>query len=234
MRTDPPAAASLGPNPGPPRPRVILLAGPSGSGKSTLVRGSGIPMVFLDDFYKSGDDPTLPMHPQLGIPDWDHPDSWNRQAALAALDALCREGRAEMPGYDISVNGPTGTRTVEVGDGPFVAEGVFAPELVEELHRRGQLLDAIVVRRDRWKNLVRRTVRDLREHRKPPVMILRRGVNLYRAEAAVVGHAMGAGCRPLNAREVRAALTTCQAAHADPRPLTRGSGSPGPSTSNPA
>lgn len=232
MRTDPPAPTAPGPVPAVRRPRVILLAGPSGSGKSTLVRGSGIPMVFLDDFYKAGDDPTLPMQPQLGIADWDHPDSWNRAAALAALDALCRGGRAEVPVYDISANGPTGSRTVEVGGGPFVAEGVFAPELVGELHRRGQLLDAIVVRRDRWKNLVRRTARDFREHRKPPGTILRRGLNLYRTEDALVGRAMGAGCRPLNAREVRAALAA--AATAGEAELTRGSGSPGPSTSTPA
>ena len=69
MRTDPPAPTAPGPVPAVRRPRVILLAGPSGSGKSTLVRGSGIPMVFLDDFYKAGDDPTLPMQPQLGIAD---------------------------------------------------------------------------------------------------------------------------------------------------------------------
>ncbi len=187
---------------------MILLAGPSGSGKSTIVRTVGLPMVYLDDFYKAGTDPTLPRHPELGIVDWDHPDSWDRQAALAAIERLCREGRAEVPVYDIAANGPNGTRTVVVGTGAFVAEGIFAPELVDDLRQRGLLLDAIVVRRDRWKNLVRRAARDLKERRKPPATILRRGMHLYRVEADVMARAVDHGCRPLDAGRTRAALAT--------------------------
>lgn len=196
----------MGTEPG--RPRVILLAGPSGSGKSTLVRAAGLPIVYLDDFYKAGSDPSLPRHPELGIADWDHPDSWNRAAALAALEALCREDRAELPVYDIAADGPNGTQLVEVGDGAFVAEGIFAPELVDDLRSRGLLLDAIVIRRDPWKNLVRRAARDLAEHRKPPGTILRRGWSLFRSEADVVESAVRAGCRPLGAAGTRAALAT--------------------------
>jgi uridine kinase len=186
--------------------RVILLAGPSGSGKSTLVRAAGLPMVYLDDFYKSGTDPTLPRRAELGIVDWDHPDSWDRTAALDALERLCRAGRAELPVYDISADGPCGTRWVEVGDGPFVAEGIFAPELVAELHERGLLLDAIVVCRAPWKNYLRRAARDLTDRRKPPTTILRRGLRLFHEEPVVVGRALGAGCRPLSAAQTRAAL----------------------------
>jgi uridine kinase len=191
--------------------RVILLAGPSGSGKSTIVRSVGLPMVFLDDFYKSGTDPSLPRHPELDIVDWDHPDSWDRQAALATIEQLCREGRAEVPVYDIAANGPVGTHIVDVGAQSFVAEGIFAPELVAELEDRGLLLDAIVVHRDRWKNLVRRAARDLKDRRKPPGTILRRGMHLYRVEQVVVDRATAAGCRPLGARETRTALSRCRA-----------------------
>ncbi len=60
--------------------RVILLAGPSGSGKSTIVRAAGLPMVYLDDFYKSGSDPTLPRHAELGIV-WPHSSSCAGRAA---------------------------------------------------------------------------------------------------------------------------------------------------------
>jgi uridine kinase len=188
------------------RRRVILLAGPSGSGKSTIVRSAGLPMIYLDDFYKAGSDPTLPRHPELGIVDWDHPDSWDRAGALAALERLCRDGTAEVPVYDISADGPSGTRTVDVGQGSFVAEGIFAPELVDDLRQRGLLLDAIVVRRDRWKNLVRRAARDLKDRRKPPGTILRRGLHLFRAEAEVMARAVARGCRPLDAGRTRAAL----------------------------
>ncbi len=200
----------MGTEPGP--PRVILLAGPSGSGKSTIVRAAGLPIVYLDDFYKAGSDPTLPRHPELGIVDWDHPDSWDRAGALAALAALCREDRAELPVYDIAADGPNGTQLVEVGTGAFVAEGIFAPELVGDLRARGLLLDAIVVHREPWKNLVRRAARDLKERRKPPGTILRRGWALFRSEEQVVEAAVRAGCRPLGAADTRAALAAC--AHA--------------------
>jgi len=194
--------------------RVILLAGPSGSGKSTIVRSVGLPMVYLDDFYKAGTDPSLPRHPELDIVDWDHPDSWDRAAALEALETLCREGRAEVPVYDISANGPVGTHMVDVGSQVFVAEGIFAPELVAELAQRGLLLDAIVVHRDRWKNLVRRAARDLKDRRKPPGTIMRRGLHLYRVEQVVIDRATAAGCRPLGARETREALARCRASAA--------------------
>ncbi|MGV1003267.1 MAG: uridine kinase family protein [Candidatus Nanopelagicales bacterium] len=189
-----------------PRDRVVLLAGPSGSGKSHLAMVVGIPIVHLDDFYKSGSDPTCPRHPQLGIVDWDDPRSWNADQAVAALETLCATGQAEVPEYCIGADGPIGTRHVEVGVPPFVAEGVFASELAPVLRERGLLLDAIVVRRPRWKNLLRRTVRDFRERRKPPMMILRRSVNLYRSENEVVARAVRAGFRQLNAQATSAAL----------------------------
>ena len=196
----------MGTEPSRDRRKVILLAGPSGSGKSTIVASAGLPILYLDDFYRAGSDPDLPRDPALGIVDWDHPDSWDRRGALAALEALCLEGRARVPVYDIAADGPDGTHEVQVGSAPFVAEGIFAPELVADLHSRGLLLDAIVVRRAPWKNLVRRAARDLKERRKPPRTILRRGLHLFHVEDAVVGRAMGAGCRPLSAGQTRAVL----------------------------
>ena len=61
------------------RARVIVLAGPSGSGKSRLAARLGLPVLRLDDFYKDGDDPTLPRiehGANAGMVDWDHPASW--------------------------------------------------------------------------------------------------------------------------------------------------------------
>lgn len=193
------------------RRRVILLAGPSGSGKSTIVRTAGLPILYLDDFYKAGSDPTLPRNPALGIVDWDHPGSWDGAAALRALEQLCATGTAEVPVYDMRADGPTGTKRVDLAAGAVVAEGIFAPELVRPLIDRGLLADAIVVRRARWKNLVRRAARDLAQRRKPPATIVRRGLRLYRDEAAVVRAAIAAGCRPLDAAGTRAALTAARA-----------------------
>jgi uridine kinase len=143
----------------------------------------------------------------LGIVDWDDPGSWDSGAAMAALIGLCTQGRAEVPIYDISADGPIGTRTVEVGQAPFVAEGLFAAELYPACTQAGILLDAIVVHRSRWKNLVRRAARDLRERRKPPVTIMRRGVGLYQREDAIVARALRAGFRSLDAVQTRQALT---------------------------
>ena len=75
--------------------RVLLLCGPSGSGKSHLAARCGLPMVRLDDFYRDIDDPLLPHSEALGIVDWDDPRSWRDEDAVAALDLLCREGRAQ-------------------------------------------------------------------------------------------------------------------------------------------
>jgi len=41
----------------------------------------------------------------------------------------------------------------------------------------------------------RRLTRDLREHRKPPLVLLRRGVALLRDQRRVVAHAEALGCR---------------------------------------
>jgi uridine kinase len=90
---------------------VIVLAGPSGAGKSRLAERIGLPVLRLDDFYKTGDDPTLPRitsGANAGLVDWDDPASWLVDDAMAAIEQLCREGRAEVPVYDIAHDGRTG------------------------------------------------------------------------------------------------------------------------------
>jgi uridine kinase len=177
--------------------RLVLLAGPSGSGKTHLAEESGLPLLDLDDFYKDGADPTLPRHPTLGIVDWDDPLSWDRAGALAALEQVCAHGWADVPVYSIAADGRVGERRFEIGDaGAFVGTGIFAAELVGPARERGLLLDAIVVRRSRVKNFLRRLSRDLREHRKPPLTLVRRGLALMRAEPGVVARQMSLGCRP--------------------------------------
>ena len=189
------------------RARVVLLAGPSGSGKTHLAEESGLPLLDLDDFYKNGDDPTLPRHPTLGIVDWDDPGSWDADAALSALEAICRNGAGEVPVYDIAHDGRVGTRRFDLAGAPaFVGTGIFAAELVAPARSRGLLADAVVVRRSRVKNFLRRLRRDLAEHRKPPLTLVRRGLTLLRAEPAVVARQMSLGCRPCDRAGTLAAL----------------------------
>jgi uridine kinase len=181
--------------------RVIVLAGPSGAGKSRLAERLGLPVLRLDDFYKSGGDPTLPVidhGPNAGLTDWDHPDSWLPDDAHATLRELCSEGRATVPVYDIAHDGRCGEQVLDVGDSPlFVAEGIFAQEVVPTCEREGMLAAAYCVTQHPVVTFWRRLTRDLREHRKPPLVLLRRGWALMRAQREVVRHAVELGCRPV-------------------------------------
>ena len=131
----------------------MVVAGPSGSGKSRLCSrlhdALGVLTVNLDDFYKNGDDPTLPrlhLAPGQDIVDWDDPASWS-----------CED--------------------------------------------RGLLAAAYCVRQHPVVTFWRRLTRDLREHRKPPLVLLRRGYALLRDQRRVVADAVGKGCTPVTPDE---------------------------------
>lgn len=195
--------------------RVIVLAGPSGSGKSRLAERTGLPVVRLDDFYKDAGDPSLPLIGEganSGLVDWDHPDSWSPGRAADALEELCRTGAAQVPVYDISTSRATGTHRVETGGAAWViAEGIFAQDLVPDLRRRGLLEAAYCITQHPVVTFWRRLTRDLREHRKPPPVLLRRGVALMRAQRAVVRHAVAQGCVPRSPEQAYAEITALRA-----------------------
>jgi uridine kinase len=195
---------------------VVLLAGPSGCGKSHLARVSGLPVLCLDEFYKHGDDPTLPRHPDLGIVDWDDPAAWDAQRAVQAILEVCRAGTTEVPVYDIRHDRALRTQSFSRGDHPvFLAEGIFVAEVVQACRDAGVLADAIVIERRPWTNFVRRLSRDLAEHRKPPLTLLRRGRGLMASERTLVAALRSAGCRPLPAAEARQALAAWAVAPVD-------------------
>ncbi|MEU6340425.1 ATP-binding protein [Streptomyces sp. NPDC046977] len=170
-----------------PAARVILLTGPSGSGKSSLAARTGLPILRLDDFYKEGDDPTLPRLASGAGTDWDSPVSWNADAAVTAVAELCATGRTEVPDYDISSSSVIGRTAVELGGAPvFIAEGIFAADIVARCAGLGLLADALCLSRGAVTTARRRFVRDLREGRKSVPFLLRRGWNLMRAERRIV------------------------------------------------
>lgn len=182
-----------------------MLAGPSGAGKSRLARRlqatHGWPLLQLDDFYREGGDPALPMSP-LGLPDWDDVRSWHLDAALAAMDELCRTGSTDVPVYDIASSSITGHHLVRTGDHPVVvAEGIFAAHTVAGLRERGLLAAAWCIRNRPWVTFGRRLARDLLERRKPPVTLWRRGHVLRRAEPGIVAAQQALGAEPMTARE---------------------------------
>ncbi|MFG1808962.1 uridine kinase [Streptomyces sp. NPDC049040] len=180
--------------------RVILLAGPSGSGKSSLAARTGLPVLALDDFYKDGDDPSLPLLPGGTAIDWDAPQSWNAEAAVAAIAELCAEGAADTPVYDISTSAAGGWDRLELdGAQLFVAEGIFAAEIVGRCRELGLLADALCLRGRPSTTARRRFARDLREGRKAVPFLLRRGWHLMRAERAIVERQVALGCHPCGA-----------------------------------
>jgi uridine kinase len=175
--------------------RIVVLAGPSGSGKSRLASRLGLPVLRLDNFYRDGDDASLPS--AFGIVDWDDSASWNHAAAVEAACRLAREGAADVPVYDIPTSRGTGTSLLETGGAPLVvAEGIFAAEVIPDLRDAGVLADAICLTHPSVVTFVRRLTRDLREGRKPPLTLVRRGLSLLRNEPRIVAHQVALGAVP--------------------------------------
>ncbi|MFB7516819.1 ATP-binding protein [Streptomyces sp. NPDC056144] len=177
--------------------RVVLLSGPSGSGKSSLAAVAGLPVLRLDDFYKECDDPSLPIVDGTSDVDWDSPGSWDADAAVAAIVELCRTGRTEVPVYDIATSSRVGRDRLDIERTPlFVAEGIFAAEIVNRCRELDVLADALCLRGRPSTTFRRRLARDLREGRKSVPFLLRRGWRLMRSERAIVARQTALGAHP--------------------------------------
>ncbi|MEV5384188.1 uridine kinase [Streptomyces sp. NPDC052721] len=197
----------------PPSPaRVVLLCGPSGSGKSLVAARSGLPVLRLDDFYKEGDDPTLPLVEGSSDIDWDHPESWDADVAVEAIARLCATGSTPVPVYDIALSARTGEETLDIGRTPlFIAEGIFAAEIVERCRELGLLADALCLSRGPVATFRRRFVRDLKEGRKSVAFLLRRGWRLMRAERSIVARQVSLGAHPCDRDEALGRLAAAAA-----------------------
>lgn len=180
----------------------MLLCGPSGSGKSLVAARSGLPVLRLDDFYKEGDDPTLPLVEASSDIDWDHPGSWDADVAVEAIARLCATGETPVPVYDIALSARTGEQTLGIGPAPlFIAEGIFAAEIVERCRERGLLADALCLTRGPVTTFRRRFLRDLKEGRKSVPFLLRRGWRLMRDERSIVSRQVSLGAHPCDLDE---------------------------------
>ncbi|KUN85839.1 uridine kinase [Streptomyces bungoensis] len=190
----------------------MLLCGPSGSGKSLVAARSGLPVLRLDDFYKEAGDPTLPLVDGSSDIDWDHPLSWDADVAIEAIARLCTTGSTPVPVYDIALSARTGEETLHIGRTPlFIAEGIFAAEIVERCRERGLLADALCLTRGAATTFRRRFLRDLREGRKSVPFLLRRGWRLMRAERSIVARQVSLGAHPCDRDEALGRLAAAAA-----------------------
>ncbi|MEV1024412.1 ATP-binding protein [Streptomyces sp. NPDC050264] len=197
----------------PPIPtRVVLLAGPSGSGKSSFAALSGLPVLCLDDFYKEGDDPTLPLVAGSSDIDWDSPASWDTEAALAAIVELCEKGRTNVPVYSLVTSARVGQEALDIERTPlFIAEGIFAADIVERCRELGVLADALCLRGRPSTTFRRRLLRDLKEGRKSVPFLLRRGWRLMRAERSIVARQAALGAHACGREEALGRLAAAAA-----------------------
>ena len=189
--------------------QVILLTGPSGSGKTSLLRRVGAHRLRLDDFYRDGDEPGMPLldgtfsgdegstrTEAMARIDWDHPTSWDADRAMDTIVQLCAEGSAKVPVYSIPDNATVNWTTLDIGAAPaFAAEGLFAGELVERCRRANVLADALALRRPRVQTWWFRLRRDLAERRKPIRVLVPRGLRLTHEEPAQMRRWTAQGCR---------------------------------------
>ena len=174
----------------------------------------------LDDFYKEAGDPTLPQLPHgIGV-DWDSARSWDADAAVEAVQELCVKGRTTVPLYDISLSARTGTETLTLDGAPlFIAEGIFAADIVARCRELGLLADAICLRGRPTTTFRRRLLRDLREGRKSAPFLLRRGWRLLRAEGAIVARHRELGAFPCARDEAAERIRRLRAACASRTPM---------------
>ena len=171
---------------------------------------SGCVNVRLDDFYRDFDDADMPSWG--GIVDWDDPHSWNGEAALTAMRTLLDTGSVSIPVYDISLSRRIGWHDLVLPEPPagerlcIVAEGIFAPELVRPCRDLGLETTGIWLDRGGLLVFLLRLVRDLREHRKAPHILVRRGWALLRKEPALRRAAKAKGCETLTMRQAAARI----------------------------
>lgn len=132
-----------------------------------------------------------------GGADWDSPLSWDADTAVAAIEELCRTGRTAVPVYDIATSSRTGATGLALDGAPlFIAEGIFAADVIDRCRAAGLLADALCLRGRPATTFRRRLARDLREGRKPAVYLVRRGLRLLRNERTIVARHTALGAHP--------------------------------------
>ncbi|MCO1339545.1 uridine kinase [Kocuria polaris] len=188
---------------------LILLGGASGAGKSYLAARFGDPHLVLDNFYREISEHVpgrpLPETP-YGEVDWDHPGTWNVQAAVDAVIELLETGQTRVPNYSISTSSYAGHSLVSLDRGPVIAEGIFGELILEPLRRQQVPVQAIFIDTPPLATALRRFARDVAERRKPIPFLVRRGWALFKAEGELRRRYLEAGFVPMRKPAVKKML----------------------------
>ena len=107
------------------------------------------------------------------------------------------------PVYDIARNGPSGTHEVDLAGARSSWPRASSPRRWwRPAREHGVLAAALCLRQRPLVTFWRRLTRDLREHRKPPLVLVRRGWALMRDQRRVIADADALGCVGVAARGV--------------------------------
>lgn len=114
--------------------------------------------------------------------------------------------------YDIATSSRVGASGLDLGAAPlFIAEGIFAAEVIADCRAAGLLADALCLRGRPATTFRRRLTRDLREGRKSAPYLVRRGLRLLRAERSVVARHTALGAHPCAKPEALARISAAGA-----------------------
>jgi uridine kinase len=169
---------------------VIFVGGLSGSGKTVAASRSGLAPVLPLDSYFQDDHPDLPKW--LRRTDWETIESYDLDGAHSAVFGLLGGSEVAVPIYDHHRNARVGSRILRAR-GPFVAEGVYAPEIYEAVAAAG--FPAVLLHIDAPARMAfwARLRRDVVERQMNPIWALIRSLRLalrhrqYRRRVAALG-----------------------------------------------
>ena len=157
---------------------------PRGRASRASPSGSGCRSLRLDDFYKDGDDPTLPRSDRPGR----NADRRLGRPGVLVLRrrrrrrraAVPRPGRVDVAGLRHRPRRPDRAprRSTSAARRTSWRRGSSPRRWSPTAARAGLLADAVCVRSTPLVTFWRRLTRDLREHRKPPLVLVRRGLHL--------------------------------------------------------
>lgn len=183
---------------------AVVICGESGTGKSFATRRLATGVIALDSFYLA---PTTEMPTWAGRVDWEAVETYDLSAAIAAVLALCSEGTADLPEYDLSTDRPTGRtrRVTRLGDSA-IAEGIFGADVARGLRSSGLEVDLYLLKYQPLALVAQRVRRDLAEKRLPPWFALARSARLLKGGRGYRKRALRAGARPIHRKDLESIL----------------------------